>query len=236
MSTGSTASSDGAASLPALRGRWLLVAYLLLAMLNVAGELAWAPLAAGTKPLLMPVLAIWVLANALRGERAATALLVGLLLAWGGDLLLEVPSFLAGMAAFAGMQVAYLVAFRAIPGPGLVRAWPLAAVPYALAWLAVVGLIWSDAGDLRLPIAAYGALLAVMACSALDTSLRLPTGIRWWLPLGGGLFLLSDAAIALATVGHLEVTPVQSAFVMATYATAQLLIATSVVIATHARN
>lgn len=220
--------------LASLRGRWILVAYLAVAALNVAGELAWSPLAAGTKPLLMPLLAIWVLANALRGERAATALLVGLLLAWGGDLLLEVPSFLAGMAAFAGMQVAYLVAFRSLPGPGLVRAWPLAAVPYAVAWLAVVGLAWPGAGDLRLPIAAYGALLAAMACSALDASLRLPTGIRWWLPLGGALFLVSDAAIALATAGRIEASPLQGAFVMATYATAQLLIATSVIIATHA--
>ena len=31
-----------------------------------------------------------------------------------------------GMASFLVMQVLYILAFRAVPGPGLVRAWPIA--------------------------------------------------------------------------------------------------------------
>lgn len=218
-----------------LRARWVLVAYLVVGALNVAGNLASAPLAAATKPLLMPLLVVWALANALRSSRAATAILLGLLLAWAGDLLLMVPMLVTGMAAFAVMQVAYLVAFRALPGPGLVRAWPLATVPFAAAWLVITVAIWPTAGDLRSPIAAYGLLLVAMACSALDTSLRLPPGTRWWLPLGGALFVLSDALIALGIAERIAEGPVVDAAIMATYIAAQLLIVVSVIVATHAQ-
>lgn len=216
-----------------LRARWVLVVYLVVGALNVLGSAALPALAAATKPLLMPLLVIWALSNALKASRPATAMLFGLLLAWAGDLLLMIPMLLAGMAAFAGMQIAYLLGFRALPGPGLVRAWPLAVLPYALLWVAMVIVIWPTAGDLLLPIAVYGLLLMAMACSALDASLRLPTGIRWWLPLGAALFVFSDLLIAVRIAGVIDPgggAGLLDAAVMATYVTAQLLIVVSVIV------
>lgn len=217
------------------RAPWLLAVYAGLAVLNIAGTAAFAPLAAATKPLLMPVLLAWVLANAVQGSRPAVALMAGLFCAFLGDVLLMADERLWGIAAFALMQVAYLVAFRLLPGPGLVRAWPLAAVPYALAWAGFTALLWPSAGDLRIPVAAYGALLYAMALAALGLALRLPPDMRWWPAAGGALFIASDAVLALGMFGVGASGAPAGAFAMAAYCAAQFLIVVPVVIAERRR-
>lgn len=217
------------------RAPWLLAVFVALAVLNVLGTLAWAPLAAGTKPLLAPVLLVWTLANAVAGSRPAVLLMAGLFCAFLGDVLLEGDEITYGLAAFALMQVAYLLCFRAIGGHGLVRAWPLAALPYLALWLAMNGLLWSHTGDLRVPVIVYSALLIGMALAALDLSLRLARDVQWWPAIGGALFVVSDGLLSLQLFDVLGpdaivASAVGHALVMATYCAAQALIVMGVVI------
>ncbi|MET8826196.1 lysoplasmalogenase [Streptomyces sp. NPDC004610] len=190
------------------------------------------------KPLLLPLLAAWA---ALRG--ASRLLIAALLCGWGGDVLLlsdAEPAFLAGMGSFAVGHVCYLVLFRRTrstarsaartPGtsaagsrargrassPSRGRAALLAPV-YALALVGTVALLWPDLPtDLRIPVAAYSALLTAMAYLA-ATRVGLVAGI------GGALFLLSDTLIATG-VAEWPQPPRPDFWVMLTYVAAQFLL------------
>ena len=207
----------------------LMAGYVLVAVLNVIAEATGnANGAVLTKPLLMPLLLAWVVAMA--GRRWPVPLrwlAAGLVFAWAGDLLLmgdTDAAFALGLAAFLVMQVCYLVAFLRVPGPGLVRAWPVAVVPYAVAWLVLVVLVWPGAGAMRVPVLVYGAVLVTMALGALDLVLRMPQDLAWRVAAGALLFVLSDALIAVTAFGPLTESVQASAAVMATYTTAQGLI------------
>ncbi|MGP4089595.1 lysoplasmalogenase, partial [Streptomyces sp. KR55] len=168
---------------------------ILLAAFGSAALVDLASLAVGfepghtvAKPLLMPMLAAWA---ALRG--APRLLVVALLFGWGGDVLLlsdAEPAFLAGMASFAAGHVCYLVLFRRCRTTAPRARGRLLAFGYAGALLTTVALLWPDLpADLRVPVAAYSALLTAMAYGAADR-LGLVAGA------GGALFTLPNTLIA----------------------------------------
>lgn len=125
----------------------------------------------------------------------------GLVLGAIGDFALSRPgtaAFLAGMAAFAAGHLAYVWAFwtRAAelgftaPTPGQ---WAALGVLAGL----VLGLgLWlsAKAGDLRLPVLGYAVIIGAMAATVLILP---PNAGRKDILLGAGLFLLSDALLAL---------------------------------------
>ncbi len=214
--------------------RVVLWVYLTVAVVNVGAVLASArPVEIATKVALMPLLAAWIVADG-RGRAFAWPgplrwLVAGLGFAWLGDVLLLGDGdlwFVGGLAAFAVMQVCYLVAIRRIPGPGLVRAWPITIVPYALVWVGVNAAVGAGVGDLRIPVLAYSALLVVVALAALDLVLRVPRRLGWRIAGGAAAFVVSDGLIALGAFGPLPDGPIAGALVMATYSAAQVLIAT----------
>lgn len=209
----------------------LMASYVLLGVLNVIAE------ATGngdgvllTKPLLMPVLAAWLIVVAWgRWSTPLTWLAVGLLFAWAGDLFLLGEgdlAFLLGLGSFLVMQVCYLVAFLRVPGPGLVRAWKIALVPYLILWVLLVVLVWPGAADMRIPVLVYSGVIIAMAVAALDLVLRIPQVLAWRVAGGALLFVVSDALIALTSFGPLTSSPGTSALIMATYVAAQGLIVT----------
>lgn len=209
----------------------LMSAYVLVGVLNVIAE------ATGntdgillTKPLIIPLLMAWLLVAAWGHWSAPlTWLGVGLVFAWAGDLFLLGEgdlSFLLGLASFLVMQVCYLVAFLRVPGPGLVRAWKVAVVPYAIAWVVLVVLVWPGAAGMRIPVLVYSGVIIAMALGALDLVLRLPQALAWRVAAGALVFVVSDALIALTSFGPLAASRGTSALIMATYVAAQGLIVT----------
>ena len=73
------------------------------------------------------------------------------------------------------MQVCYIMAITSIPGPGLVRAWKIALVPYVLDLDRHQRARAAPASvDLRIPVLVYSAVLIAMAVAALDLVLRVP--------------------------------------------------------------
>ncbi|MFD6949586.1 hypothetical protein A6A08_07430 [Nocardiopsis sp. TSRI0078] len=216
---------------PCLPARALLASFLALAAVHLAVQLfgfhAWDR---PTQVLLMPALALVVLAATERPRpRLVVLVLVALAFSWLGDSLPALAdgdtAFLLMVAGFLVAQVVYVVAFWPYRATSVLhrRRWLLA--PYAGAVAALVWVCAPHAGVLLVPVLLYGLVLGLMAVTA--------TGVNAWTAVGGALFLASDALIALrAFVPDFDV-PQGGFWVMATYVTAQALIALGVLRRAH---
>ncbi|MFF3668767.1 lysoplasmalogenase [Microtetraspora malaysiensis] len=185
-----------------------------------------------TKALLMPLLALWVLAR-----RGPGIIVAALLASTAGDIALEIDGmFVPGMGFFAIAHLCYITFFvRKRPGfrtsaasdsVGVggtsgrrpVRWWmPVAA--YAVVWAALVAFLWPGLGALQIPVAAYSLVLTATAVTS-----------SWYGPragVGGGLFFLSDTLIAFG-IADLDF-PYRGFVIMATYIAGQYLLASAVV-------
>ncbi|MFI9234526.1 lysoplasmalogenase [Streptomyces sp. NPDC053079] len=203
-------------------GRAAPVAFAAVAVTHLAALLAGAPAPAHvTKPALMPLLAVYVLARG--GPRL---LVVALLFGCGGDTLLQVGGdvlFLLGMGSFAAGHVCYLVLFARHGGPRGARTRRLAAA-YTAAWLGTLALLWPGLETgLRAPVTLYSLLLTAMALGA--------TRAHAWAAAGGALFLLSDTLIAGALADWPQ-APAPQFWIMLTYLAAQSLLARGVLACT----
>jgi uncharacterized membrane protein YhhN len=185
----------------------LLALYGALALANLIGQGSIVELV--TKPLLMPVLALWVW---LHGRYKL--IIAALLFSWAGDVALmngdQQLWFIAGMVFFLGAHLCYITAFvrsGARPQP-----WVVAL--YAVIFLAALIWLWKPLGAMAIPMTVYGLALATMA--TLSASVSRIVG------LGGALFFVSDMLIAVRVAGVVEHTDV---LVMLTYVVAQALIA-----------
>jgi uncharacterized membrane protein YhhN len=162
-----------------------------------------------TKPLLMPTLMI----GSDRATRRALAL------SGAGDVALLGSSdaaFTVGLGSFLAGHVAWVVALRGRSTNRLGRN-PWLGVPYVAAWAALNAYLWRRTGRDRVPVLVYSGALLATALAALDTGDPGTTA-------GGVLFLASDALIALERFGDVHL-PLHEGIVMATYTTAQALLA-----------
>lgn len=182
-------------------------------LVAVGADVTWLEWA--TKPLLMPLLALWLFTR--NGPRLMVA---GLLFSALGDVLLQFDGlFVLGMAGFAGAHVCYVTYFvRSGAFTTLRRTWWIA-VAYAAVWAALIAWLWPGLGALQIPVAAYSLLL--FSTGAFSAAYGARTG------LGGALFVLSDSLIAvrLAAEDTYNALPVGGVWIMITYLAAQYLLA-----------
>jgi uncharacterized membrane protein YhhN len=233
--------------------RSFLSAYLLVGLLNaVAVATQNGPAVTLTKPLLMPLLILWLITEQRRQWPTPHRwLLAGMVFAWIGDMFLmgDGETFFAlGIAAFLGTQVTYFVAFirhrglsfrRGIAAPGrpavgLVHRYPLLLVPFAAYLAILVIVLWPTAGSLRIPVAVYGLALTAMAAGALNLIGRMPPASAWVAFGGAVLFVVSDSLIAMTSLGPWPESPALGALVMVTYVVGQGLIAVGLVTGSRA--
>ncbi|MDG4819054.1 lysoplasmalogenase [Micromonospora sp. WMMD956] len=194
-----------------------------------------------TKPLLAPLLLLWLLrpgpgrpgggrpgdgratdgaAHTDRrqgsdGRRRFDAFALGLVFATAGDVALLLPgepAFLVGMGCFLGTQVSLVVAFTRHRRP------PVAVVAgYLALWALANAALWGPLGPLRLPVLGYSLALCLMAAAAAGVSGRAAAG--------GALFLVSDLLIGVDAAG--TTLPGHGLLVMGTYVAALLLLTTA---------
>ncbi|WP_165949320.1 lysoplasmalogenase [Kribbella turkmenica] len=192
-------------------GRRRLAAYWGAAVVQVVAVACDAKvLKQASKASLMPLLLSWS-----RTEQAPPLLQAALLASAAGDLLLETELQLAGIAAFAAAHACYLAVYLTRPGQ---RSWRVVAA-YGALWAALVAVLSPGLGGQRVPVAAYALLLTATAIAS-----------RWHSPrsgLGGALFLISDALIALRLAGR--DFPGRGALVMSTYAAGQYFLTSGLV-------
>jgi uncharacterized membrane protein YhhN len=179
---------------------WLAALSALLAILSAPWALDTEALNVIFKPLTTILLIAWAWPRG-AGEAARPWLRAGLGLSLLGDIALLWPSsgFLPGLVAFLLAHLAYSVGFTRGGG----RLWWPVAGAYALVAAVVLSQVWPGVGPLlRGPVLAYVLALAGMATLAAGRWHKLrgqPAQARLarWAALGGALFLLSDATLAV---------------------------------------
>ncbi|AVO48891.1 hypothetical protein C6568_06215 [Melaminivora suipulveris] len=221
-----------------------------LALMIQAGALATATSALGLlqwhmlfKPAAM-VFAITSVANHARdtptgglfGQKSEpTLLLAALAASLAGDVLLMLPGlFLPGLVAFLLAHIAYVLLFRrgapwfAARG-ALVAVLLVGALMYAFLWQGGLPVA------LRLPVAAYVLVIALMAAQALSRhrTLRASVPATHLVALGALLFMLSDSLLAINL--FVRALPWAQVWVLASYYAAQALIVHGMVQALDSR-
>lgn len=200
-------------------GRAWWLGFLGVSAVHLVGQLAGSGVVQTvSKPLLMPALIAWAV-TALQPSRLRTLLLVALGWSWLGDLGLMPDGetwFLLGLGAFLVAQLSYAAAFWPFRTTS-VLARPVTALPYAVVLVGLLGVLWGDLGQLRIPVTVYATVIVGMAVLA--------TGLNRATAIGAGLFVASDALIALNTLTGTLSLPAHGFWVMATYLAAQALLA-----------
>lgn len=198
----------------------------LLTLVHLVAHLTGAPaLADTTQWFLMPLLAgcLWLATRpspgGARRSRLVRLVLVALGFSWLGD---AAPDLADGDAAFLVMvgfflcaQVTYTLAFWPFRAGSVLRR-PLALAPYALALVALVVACAPGAGSLLVPVLVYGVALVATAVTS--------TGVDRLAGVGGAVFLVSDALIALHAFAPWYDLPAHGFWVMLTYVAGQVLL------------
>lgn len=183
-----------------------------------------------TKPLLLPVLAASFAADprARRSPLRRTTL-AGQAAGWVGDVALlgdEPRHFALGASAFATGHAAYITGLLAERDPAASLARP-----------ATVGALWAVGAPRTLVaayrtepllapvLAGYSALLSGTAAAATVLGPQIPAGARRATLAGAGLFLLSDSILGLRKFVLADPPAWLEGAVMATYCSAQFLLA-----------
>lgn len=213
---------------------WLL-AYLLLSVVEIIAEtLPWDTLVYCTKPLLMPVLAIWLLHRTPGIRRfLRQTLLAGLLFSMLGDVFMMFASgpygtlfFLLGLGSFLCTHLCYLGGFfsEVRPEKGFLRRHPYWILPFVIFLVVFLSWLWPGIpAGLQWPVVAYAGIISLMAMSVLNMRGHhvVPAVLNSMLA-GALLFMLSDCLIALLRFG--QAFPGGRPAVLLTYLLGQWLI------------
>lgn len=198
---------------------WAFLPFVVVSILHIVLLATDSPLAAPTKLLLMPTLAVPVLVCARRliPRIALFLLLAALLFSWLGD---GAGAFFPGgpelplMLLFFGIaHVAYIALFARLLS---VRRLPWWALVYAAWWVAMISVVGPHTGGLLIAVALYGLVLGgTAAFSARCHPL---------VAVGGAFFLASDTILAFRLFLPDSLPPWSSPAVMLTYTIGQGLI------------
>lgn len=192
----------------------VLICFAAVTAVDLVAELAgFALLALVCRALLMPLLAAFLLLAARHRSRLVILVAVALGFSWLGDFVGQ--QILVKIGFFLLAQIVYVAAFRPYWRLSLIARPPLL-VLYGLSIAGLVGIVTAAAGPLAVPVAVYGASLAVMAVLA--------TGVSRLTGVGAALFLLSDIVLAVDAFVAPELIPYAAFVNMALYLPAQLAI------------
>src|SRR5690606_6776387 len=131
---------------------------------------------------------------------------------WLGDAAPDVVpddvAFITMLGFFLIAHVIYLVAFWPLRSRGVLGRRRVLVLPYAVVLAVLLALVLPGSGELAVPVVGYGVVLTAVA--VLATFDRVAA-------VGGILFILSDAFIALNSFADHPVLPVHGFWVMLTY-------------------
>lgn len=207
-----------------MKGKLLSFLYLLVALANLGSWIFFeGSFDHFTKPLLMPLLMLFLYENFKGLVVKETLILFGtLLFSWLGDLALMESDrfFLPGVGSFLIAQLLYIRLFYSYKNP--LGKW----INWKSGLLIVYGVLLLSqllptSGDLMIPVGIYGSTLITMALFA-SNSTRTTSKAYWICTIGAVLFVLSDSMIALDK--FLTPIPFRSLWIMSTYIAAQYLL------------
>jgi len=154
------------------------------------------------KPLLMPLLAIYLL---LRTNTANSNLkgwiFLALFFSWAGDIFLLFEErgsnfFLFGLSAFLVAQVFYIVFFHNIRMREYIRGNALLLLLVIVYYSILINVLSPYLGNMKLPVRIYGVVLSFMLMLAMHTMLGKNKKAALWMTMGAILFVVSDSLLA----------------------------------------
>ncbi len=178
-----------------------------------------------TKPLLMPLLMLYVYKSSIgKVTKRVLLLSIALLFSWLGDVVLMYQAdetfFMAGIGLFLIAQITYVVVLRKSmyqkPNIQLMKILPF--ILYA-------GILFFNllpAGDFTIPILVYGSVIMTMAIMASFREGNTAQDSFKFALWGSVLFVLSDSILAYNSF-HTAI-PYAGVWIMITYCAAQLLL------------
>ncbi|HLP96419.1 MAG TPA: lysoplasmalogenase [Saprospiraceae bacterium] len=204
-------------------------------LLNISGILLDQPwLIQISKPLLMPLLAGWFLAETPgRSGFIRTVVLLALLFSTLGDILLMFEGglfFLTGLGAFLLAHLCYIGAFTHISSlnKGFLAKQPLISLPFLAYPLFLLWFLWNGiSSGMTIPVCLYAGVITIMALSVVNLKDKLGAGHFTAMIAGALLFVLSDSLIAVSKFGQ-TFAGVRPA-IMLTYVAGQYLLIQSAI-------
>lgn len=206
--------------------RYVLWVYLLVSIANLIAKIIPSEeLNQYTKPLLMPLLILYVYKVSL-GKTTARVLIIclALLFSWLGDVVLMYQEnstfFMAGIGLFLLAQATYIfVLFKSTyQKPSLSF---LQIVPF-IVYSIILFYILLPAGDFTIPIIVYGLVILTMAIVARSREGHTSQESFKFAFAGSLFFLLSDSILA---INSFQTTiPLAGVWIMSTYCIAQFLL------------
>jgi uncharacterized membrane protein YhhN len=210
------------------KSSWIIVFILVLLANLLSVYLNNETLRTISKPLLMPILAIYFLTQTQRAPSPLKAwITLALSFSWVGDILLMYEDrnsiyFLLGLSAFFIAQVFYIIFFHNIRMKEYIRGNALLLLVVIVYYFILISVISPSLGTLKLPVRIYGVVLSFMVMLAMHTMFSSNKRAAWWMIAGAILFVISDSLLAVnkfyASFNYAGI------IIMSTYGLAQLFI------------
>jgi len=207
---------------------WIIVYFLVLAADLFAVYNGNETLRYVTKPLLMPLLIIYFLAETNTFTSSLKKWIVlALVFSWGGDVLLMFESifsnfFIFGLVAFLIAHIFYIMFYENIIRKDGIRKNYWWFLPVIIYYIALIYLLSPHLGDMKLPVRIYGIVISYMLIQALQTGRIKDMAAATFMIGGAVLFITSDSILAINK--FYESFEFAGIAIMLTYGIAQLLL------------
>lgn len=181
-----------------------------------------------TKPLLMPLLGIYLLTQTSSVNSNLKAwIILALFFSWTGDIFLMFEGrsslfFLLGLSAFFIAQIFYIIFFHNIRMREYIRGNALFLLLIIIYYSVLVTVLSPYLGSMTLPVRIYGVVLSFMLMLAMHTMLGKNKKAALWMMIGAILFVISDSLLAFDK--FFAAFDYAGIIIMLTYGFAQLFI------------
>ena len=181
-----------------------------------------------TKPLLMPLLIIYFLAETNSFSSSLKKWIVlALVFSWAGDVLLIFESlfsnfFIFGLVAFLIAHIFYILFYENVIRKDGIRKNYWWFLPVIIYYITLIYLLSPHLGDMKLPVRIYGIVISYMLIQALQTGRIKNHASAGLMITGAVLFITSDSLLAINK--FYESFEYAGIAIMLTYGIAQLLI------------
>jgi uncharacterized membrane protein YhhN len=207
---------------------WIIIFLAVLLVNLLAVYLNNQILRSVSKPLLMPVLTFYFLAQTkMVRSHFKTWIVFALFFSWIGDIFLMFEEqrpvfFLYGLICFLVAQVFYIIFFHNIRMKESIRGNALFLLLVVIYYGILISVLSPYLGNMKLPVRIYGVVLSFMLMLAMHTILGKNKKSGLWMLIGAVLFVASDSLLAfnkfLSPFNYAEM------IIMLTYGLSQLFI------------
>jgi uncharacterized membrane protein YhhN len=208
--------------------RWTILAYFLALFAFIAGGIIGLEnLPLFTKPLLMPLLMLYVWVSMSHGA-ARNILLAALFFSFAGDVLLMLEPvnsflFIPGLVAFLFTHILYIIYFFAIPSlkKSLLLTAPYLAIAVIIYGMLLLYFLFPRLGILKIPVLIYAGVILVMLLASMHAYNNVQKQAGMLFIAGALFFIISDSLLAINKFHTALIFPFT---VILTYGIAQYLL------------